>query len=106
MFQQQLKANIREMEKTRSLILEEDLPSFDSRVSPVKEEAILAVVQFIEMNNTDQLPLGVARPIDSAPETESTLRQRYVESQSNDEFEGVYIEFLFIVYAEIQIYTH
>ena len=58
----------------------EDLPTFDSRVSPVKEEAIHAVVQFIEMNNVDQSPLGEAHP-----DGESSLRKRHTE---NSDFEG------------------
>ncbi|XP_022111877.1 syntaxin-17-like [Acanthaster planci] len=88
---QQLKANIREMEKTRSLVIESDLPSFDSRVSPIKEEAILAVMQFIEMNNLDHSPLGEVRPKDSdESDTDSGLRKRHVDS--TEDFEVIAAE--------------
>ncbi|XP_038049189.1 syntaxin-17-like [Patiria miniata] len=85
---QQLKANIREMEKTRSLIIEPDLPAFDSRVSPIKEEAIHAIVQFIEMNDIDKLPLGEAHPSHSGPEVGSGLRKRHIESSEDFEVIG------------------
>ncbi|XP_071791917.1 syntaxin-17-like [Asterias amurensis] len=84
---QQLKANIREMEKTRSLIREEDLPSFDSRVSPVKEEAIHAVVDFLEMTDTEQAPLGGAQTRNFVSQGDSMLRHR--NFGSSDEFEVI-----------------
>ncbi len=75
------------MEKTRSLVREEDLPSFDSRVSPVKEEAIHAVVHFLEMNNTEKAPLGGAQTQNFVSQGASMLRHRNLGS--SDEFEGL-----------------
>ncbi|PIK43810.1 putative syntaxin-17 [Apostichopus japonicus] len=44
---QQLKANIREMDKARCQIRDEDLPALDARVNPLKEEAMEAIASFI-----------------------------------------------------------
>ncbi|XP_070570616.1 syntaxin-17-like [Ptychodera flava] len=55
---QQLKANVREMEKTRNQIRDEDLDKFDARVLPIKEEAISAVMSFIDLHGSDDEPLS------------------------------------------------
>lgn len=45
---QQLKANLREMDKARCQIRDEDLQKLDARVNPLKEEAVEAVANFIQ----------------------------------------------------------
>lgn len=44
---QQIKANIREIEKARGQILEEDLPTFDKKVESMKEKAVESIEAFV-----------------------------------------------------------
>ena len=46
---QQLKANIKELEKTRNQIKEEDLSKFDSKTEEIKQASISGVVEFLDL---------------------------------------------------------
>ncbi|XP_006818668.1 syntaxin-17-like, partial [Saccoglossus kowalevskii] len=61
---QQLKANVREMEKTRNQIRDEDLDEFDRRVQDIKEEAISAILGFIDLHAVDETPLSYIENVD------------------------------------------
>ncbi|GAB1610824.1 syntaxin-17-like isoform X1 [Argonauta hians] len=45
---QQIKANIKELEKARSRIVEEDLTKFDAKLRHVKEKALTAITEYID----------------------------------------------------------
>ncbi|XP_074653695.1 syntaxin-17-like isoform X2 [Tubulanus polymorphus] len=53
---QQLKANIREMEKTRHQIRDEDVPVFDEKVKTVRNEAMTKVSEFLHVYSTALQP--------------------------------------------------
>ena len=77
---------MREMEKARSQIREEDHPEFDKRVTPVKQEAIGAIVQFIELCGTELDPFeGLHNDAGRADISDTTVRQRHVEAQEEEE---------------------
>ncbi|XP_054750090.2 syntaxin-17-like [Lytechinus pictus] len=83
---QQLKANVREMEKVRLQVNEDDLKSFDDQVSPVKEEVIQAVVKVIELCGVETSPLDppvmTQSLTDSLLSTDEGLRSRFRHSNS------------------------
>lgn len=68
---QQLKANVRAMEKVRLQVCDDDLGVFDDQISPVKEEVIQAVVKVIELCGVERSPLG--DPIMTQSLTQSLL---------------------------------
>ncbi|XP_077997451.1 syntaxin-17-like [Glandiceps talaboti] len=68
---QQLKANVREMEKTRNQIREEDLERFDERIQGIKEEAIAAVMNFIDLHGNDDQPFSYIASPDETDEPSS-----------------------------------
>lgn len=49
---QQIKANIRELEKARGRIIDEDLPKFDDKLKHVKAKAIAAITEYIGDDHT------------------------------------------------------
>lgn len=49
---QQIKANIRELEKARGRIIDEDLPKFDDKLKHVKAKALVAITEYIEDDRT------------------------------------------------------
>lgn len=53
---QQLKANIREMDKARCQIREEDHEQLDALVNPLKQEALDAIAEFIQECGLEALP--------------------------------------------------
>lgn len=61
---QQLKANIKELEKTRNQVAEEDLNKFDDKVISVKHEAIDGVLEFLEIYGVSE-----EEPFDVIPAT-------------------------------------
>ncbi|XP_041482495.1 syntaxin-17-like [Lytechinus variegatus] len=83
---QQLKANVREMEKVRLQVNDDDLKSFDDQVSPVKEEVIQAVVKVIELCGVETSPLDppvmTQSLTDSLLSTDEGLRSRFRHSNS------------------------
>lgn len=52
---QQVKANLRELERTRSQVKDEDVDQFDTQVQEVKVKAIAAVESFLRISQADQL---------------------------------------------------
>nr|XP_054750090.1 syntaxin-17-like [Lytechinus pictus]XP_054750095.1 syntaxin-17-like [Lytechinus pictus] len=83
---QQLKANVREMEKVRLQVNDDDLKSFDDQVSPVKEEVIQAVVKVIELCGVETSPLDppvmTQSLTDSLLSTDEGLRSRFRHTNS------------------------
>ena len=52
---QQVKATLRELERTRSQVYEEELAQFDEQVQEVKLKAVEAVENFLRITHADQL---------------------------------------------------
>ncbi|XP_046377157.1 syntaxin-17-like isoform X2 [Haliotis rufescens] len=70
---QQIKANIREIEKARGQILEEDLPTFDKKVESMKEKAVESIEAFVTETvppNSDSCSSSPSTP--SCPSAEIT----------------------------------
>ncbi|KAL8181509.1 UNVERIFIED_CONTAM: Syntaxin-17 [Gekko kuhli] len=67
---QQLRANIREMEKLCSRVRKEDRPALQRMISPVKEEALSAIQEFLRLHS------------ESAEELKRQLNEREASAQS------------------------
>ena len=50
---QQIKANLREIEKVRHQVCDEDLNTFDNKINDMREGAIQSVLDFTTMGRTD-----------------------------------------------------
>lgn len=87
----QLKANVREMEKVRMQVCDDDRKAFDDQVAPVKEEVIQAVVKVIELCGVESSPLEPPIMTQSLTEsllgTDEGLRSRFRHTNS---LEGMY----------------
>ncbi len=70
---------MREMEKARNQIREEDHPEFDRKVTPVKKEAISAIVKFMELHVPELTPFGFDgnEVIIGTAKDESPVRHRH-----------------------------
>ncbi|XP_030830595.1 syntaxin-17 [Strongylocentrotus purpuratus] len=83
---QQLKANVREMEKVRMQVCDDDQKTFDDQVAPVKEEVIQAVVKVIELCGVESSPLDPPIMTQSLTEsllgTDEGLRSRFRHTNS------------------------
>ena len=59
---QQIKANIREIEKARKQTLDDDLCSFDDKVEDMKQRALAAVQEFIQQDPEVTSSVSVSKP--------------------------------------------
>ena len=54
---QQVKATLRELERTRSQVFDEEVDQFDEQMQEAKVKAVAAVESFMRISQADQLQL-------------------------------------------------
>ncbi|XP_072181087.1 syntaxin-17-like [Diadema setosum] len=81
---QQLKANVREMEKVRLQVCEADLEEFDGQMAPVKDDVIHAVVEVIELCGVESSPLDPPLMSQSLLNADEKTRSRFHLNSSNE----------------------
>ncbi|CAI9739633.1 syntaxin-17-like isoform X1 [Octopus vulgaris] len=72
---QQIKANIKELEKARSRIIDEDLSKFDAKLKHVKEKALTAITEYIDDGRSAEEEESDAEVCDSIL-TSNLMQQR------------------------------
>ncbi|KAJ8320042.1 hypothetical protein KUTeg_001629 [Tegillarca granosa] len=74
---QQIKANVKEIEKTRKQVVDEDLELFDKKTENMKQMAVAGVLEFIHVNSTDKVDENDHSEISNT----ETLRQPFLSTQ-------------------------
>ncbi|KAL5005734.1 hypothetical protein ScPMuIL_016892 [Solemya velum] len=81
---QQIKANMREIERTRRQVVEEDQSKFDSRIQAIKDTASADVAEFITMSN-DLTKLAVKQRLDREAAKENQTNEKICSTQTDEE---------------------